>query len=377
MEDNRPVVFDIGSTLAKVGFADTTDPYLYTSLVGHPRHRGIMVGMGQKDCYVGIEALSKCGILVIEYPVQRGLIAEWYYMEKMWHHSFYNELRCAPEEHRAMILEHPLTPKDSREKTTQIMFETFDVPGLFFANPSVASLRAVGRTSGVSLYMGGQTTYSVVVKDGKGMMKTLHTIDIGGQDVTASMMKYMCNKHDGLFSTSAEREVIQDMRIKFGYVALDYDAELQRPENEVVAQYEDPGGWMWQLYHERFSHNEILFKPELHGIEKDGIHHMILNSIKKCDPSTHSSLFSNIVLSGGNALIRGLDARLIKELKALSPEHADHVRIESGPEGLSRQFLPFIGAARLAQTFTDWMTKAEYDEVGPSLVHTRCPIGVL
>jgi len=373
-EERQPVIIDNGSGRVKAGFSGEDAPRaVFPSVVGRHKHRAAMIGIAQKETYVGDEAQSKKGILKLEYPIAHGIVTNWDDMEKIWNHTYYNELRVDPEEHNVMVTEAPMNPKVNREKITQIMFESFSVPGLYVAIQAILSLYASGRTTGIVLDSGDGVTHTVPVFEGFSLVHSIERLDLAGRDLTTYMVRILRERLPINLDTSSGREIVRTMKENTCFVSQNYQKDLSNAEASVdlPQDYELPDGKVVSIASERFRVPEVLFNPGMIGKEAPGIHQLIQDSISKSDIDLRRALYENIVLSGGTTMFTGLEQRLQAEVGKLAPSSVK-TRVIAPPE---RKYSVWMGGSILSglSSFQDmWITKDEYEEAGQCIVHRKC-----
>uniref|UniRef100_A0A1D1XPY9 Actin-2 n=1 Tax=Anthurium amnicola TaxID=1678845 RepID=A0A1D1XPY9_9ARAE len=365
---NQPVVIDNGSGVIKAGFAGDDSPKcFFPSYVGRPKHVRIMAGAVEGDVFIGRKAQELRGLLKIKYPIEHGIVSDWDDMERIWKYIYEEELKTASEEHPVLLTEAPLNPRNNRELAAQMFFETFNVPALFASIQAVLSLYSSGRTTGIVLDSGDGVTHAVPVYEGFALPNAIRRVDIAGRDVT-EYLQLLLRKAGYKFTTTAEKEVVRIIKEKTCYIA----SNLAKEEKDMNGKYDDftlPDGNVVKLGSERFKAPEILFNPELIGLEDAGIHQVVVDSINRVDLDLRKALFANVVLSGGSTLYKEFGTRLLNEVRKLAVKDIK-IKIYAPPE---RKYSTWIGGSILAglSSFKKMWVSAEEFQEDPEIIHKK------
>jgi len=295
-------------------------------------------------------------------------------MEKVWHHTFYNELRVTPSEVQGVLVtEAPRNPKANRERMLTVLFETFEVRNTYVAIQAVMSLYANGRSTGLVVDSGDGVTHTVPVFEGFSIPHAIEKMEIAGRVITEYAQKLLLeNGHS--FTSTAELEIVKDIKEKLCFVAQDYateraaaadssaqDQPYTLPDKSMITV---PGTVRMQI-------PELLFKPDLNGKSCKSIQDLSFASVSGSDVDVRRDLLKNVIMSGGTTMYEGMPDRLKTELQALAPAGSE-IRIVATPD---RKYAVWKGASTLASLSTfaaSWISKEEYDEHGAGIVHRKC-----
>ena len=379
----KTIVIDCGSAVCKAGFAGDKFPSaVFPSIIGRTKYPHVMTPYSKgKEIVFGNEAVSKRGVLKLKYPIDEyGEVTNWDDMEKIWNHMFKEELKVTPGDHEVLLSDTPHRSKFVRERTTQIMFETFNVPAMCVSAQPVLALYATGRLTGIVVDSGHVGTNITPIYDGFVIDYATGYMDLAGRKLTEYLVS-MLNEgdHSGRWmrlGTSAEIDMTREIKEKLCRVASGFQKELVEWSSQE--RYFAPDGQVISIGTERIRCAEALFQPHLARVNDcPGIHKITHECISKCNSTIVKDLYANIVLSGGSTMFTGFNERFLDELSHLAPPTMKiklrSTKSESSTE--SKQNLAvWTGGSILASSpsfHQMCVTKQEYEENGPTIIHDK------
>ncbi|XP_032498577.1 actin-related protein 3B isoform X4 [Phocoena sinus] len=280
-----PCVVDCGTGYTKLGYAGNTEPQFIipsciaireSAKVVDQAQRRVLRGVDDLDFFIGDEAIDK-PTYATKWPIRHGIIEDWDLMERFMEQVIFKYLRAEPEDHYFLMTEPPLNTPENREYLAEIMFESFNVPGLYIAVQAVLALaaswtsRQVGERTltGIVIDSGDGVTHAIPVAEGYVIGSCIKHIPIAGRDITYFMQQLLREREVGI-PPEQSLETAKAIKEKYCYICPDIVKEF--------AKYDvDPQKWIKQytginavnqkkfiidVGYERFLGPEIFFHPE-------------------------------------------------------------------------------------------------------------------
>ena len=347
-EAKDAIILDTGSYSCKAGLSKhEAPPLVIRTLVSFPK------GSSTPSCF-GRECLEKPDELFDTRPLVNYQDPDWERIEKFW-----GELSIVnPDINFArkplMTGYQPRSSKFFREKVAQIFFESFNVPNYFTTNDALLILYSSGRVNGLVLDCGHSYTSLVPIYDGSPLMHAQISQNFSGSDITNFLQKSL--KLKSLKEVTEIKET--ELQVSLDY-ARDSAALASLPDGEKI------------VASAKLNAAESLFVPEIADSTSPGPHELAFEALLKTDNDLRREFSNNLIVSGGTTSLPNYSERLQREMTQLLPGILK-VRCQSLPDRSQSVWLGGAIVSSVAHFRTMWVSKAEYDEIGPAVVSRKC-----
>lgn len=403
------IVIDHGTGYSKMGYAGNNEPqYIIPSCVaikeskkvGDKDARRVGQGLDDLNFFIGDEAvgLDERAGYSVKWPIRHGLIDDWDLMERYMEQCIFKYLRAEPEDHYFLMTEPPLNPPENREYLAEIMFETFNVPGLYVAVQAVLALAASWtaqvkgerRLTGTVIDSGDGVTHIIPVVDGYVIGSCIKHIPIAGRDITGFVQQLLREREMNI-PPEMSMETAKQVKERYSYVCSDLAKEFAKYDTErdkwikqhTILQGSKQTSITFDVGYERFLGPEVFFHPEFVNPDFEKSISLVVDEvIQNCPIDSRRGLYKNIVLSGGSSMFKNFDKRVSRDIKRevdlrlKMTEELSGGRIKPQPIEVNvlshkyQRFAVWFGGSLLATTddfYSVSHTKKQYDEVGPSI----------
>lgn len=414
------LVFDVGSYSFRAGYAGEDSPKAeLPSTIGVVDDPDIPMETDEntlkqtdnKKYYIDTNMIKvpRKGMEMTTF-LKDGMIENWDTFEQVMDHVYSRHIKSESQLHPVLMSEPAWNNRGKREKLTELMFEKYNVPAFFLCKNAVLSAFANGRSTGLVLDSGATHTTAVPVYDGYVMGQAIVKSPLAGDFITVECKKlleelnidvippYMISAKEAVgdralpkwkkkdlpevsksFHNFMVKDVLQDFAASVLNV-MDTPYDHAQAETMPTSHYEFPNGYNQDFSSERFKICEGLFDPSIikdlpSGNSMLSAGHVVTTSVGMCDIDIRPSLYSSVIVVGGNTLLQGFTDRLNRDLGTKTPPSM-RLKIVSATGSAERRFSSWIGGSILASlgSFQQmWISKQEYDEGGKSCVERKCP----
>jgi len=385
--------------------------------VGDEAPRRLARGVEDLDFYIGDECMKPTAPgeqkiprpgYAVKYPLRHGIVEDWDLMEKFMEHVIFRHLRAEPEDHYFLLTEPPLNTPENREYTAEIMFESFNVPGLYIAVQAVLALaaswvnRSVGERvlTGTVIDSGDGVTHIIPVAEGYVIGSCIKHIPIAGRDITYFVQQLLRDREPNI-PPEQSLETAKQVKELYSYVCPDLVKEFAKYDKDPakwIKKYTGTHGitkspFTIDVGYERFLGPEIFFHPEFSNPDfNTSVSELVDTVIQECPIDSRRGLYKNIVLSGGSTMFKDFGRRLQRDVKKFADarlkasEKLSAGRIKPTPMEVKvithhmQRYAVWFGGSMLASTpefYQVCHTKKDYDEYGASICRHNPVFGTM